>query len=333
MPPTAASSGPSTSRLARCGETDRFLIQADGNFAAYNAAEEWIWSALHVSPDPSACLALGDDGVLTLTSGDTGAVLWASNMPVVQPVVPPAEQTAEPTEGGAPAPAEAPAGMVAINHQIAIAQPAGTTCADIPVAADGMVRMRINNSRAMEVSFLHVGTALAPTPPVLHFTVKFGQVVDVEVPAGTRWRVAGFFGGTFAEVTADASNNCFTPPVYRFRGVVAGPSVFIPSWQSFCATPPPSTADSVTLRFASVGLPNGPYGATITVSQTMLNGGVPYAVPQYTLASGESVDVETPIGSLWQVARPDGTLVHLVTATPGPSQCSAVGDIVASLVN
>ncbi len=54
-------------------------MEADGNFVVRGADDEFIWSALRENPDSSAYLTLTAEGVLQLVSGDSGAVLWASD--------------------------------------------------------------------------------------------------------------------------------------------------------------------------------------------------------------------------------------------------------------
>ena len=54
-------------------------MENDGNFVVRDANGEHIWSALTENPDPSAYLTLTTEGVLRLVSGDTGAILWASD--------------------------------------------------------------------------------------------------------------------------------------------------------------------------------------------------------------------------------------------------------------
>jgi hypothetical protein len=60
-------------------------MESDGNFVVRDADDEHIWSALNENPDASAYLALTAEGVLQLVSGETGAVLWASDGAVSAP--------------------------------------------------------------------------------------------------------------------------------------------------------------------------------------------------------------------------------------------------------
>ena len=60
-------------------------MQPEGNFVVRGANDELIWSALTEDPDPSAYLTLTPEGVLQLVSGDSGAVLWASDGGTSQP--------------------------------------------------------------------------------------------------------------------------------------------------------------------------------------------------------------------------------------------------------
>ncbi len=56
-------------------ETNRYTqeqsvkMERDGNFVVRGANDEYIWSALHENPDPSAFLTLTPEGVLQLVSG------------------------------------------------------------------------------------------------------------------------------------------------------------------------------------------------------------------------------------------------------------------------
>lgn len=54
-------------------------LQSDGNLVARDASGGFVWSALSRTPDPSAFLSLGQDGVLRLVSGRGNAQLWASS--------------------------------------------------------------------------------------------------------------------------------------------------------------------------------------------------------------------------------------------------------------
>ncbi|MEL6263593.1 MAG: hypothetical protein AAFR12_21315 [Cyanobacteria bacterium J06626_6] len=56
----------------------RVAFQGDGNFAAYDANGNWVWSALSGSPDSASSLQVTPEGVLQLVSPSRG-VLWASN--------------------------------------------------------------------------------------------------------------------------------------------------------------------------------------------------------------------------------------------------------------
>lgn len=77
-------------------------MQKDGNLVVRGANDAYIWSALTQNPDASAYLTLTPDGVLLLVSGNTSAILWASNGDLTQ-ALPPAEtssaaqQTNKPT--------------------------------------------------------------------------------------------------------------------------------------------------------------------------------------------------------------------------------------------
>ena len=63
----------------RYAEAQSVQMQPDGNFVVRGASDEFIWSALTENPDASAYLTLTPEGVLQLVSGDSGAVLWASD--------------------------------------------------------------------------------------------------------------------------------------------------------------------------------------------------------------------------------------------------------------
>jgi len=54
-------------------------LQSDGNLVARDASGGFVWSAMSRTPDPSAFLSLGQDGVLRLVSGRGNAQLWASS--------------------------------------------------------------------------------------------------------------------------------------------------------------------------------------------------------------------------------------------------------------
>lgn len=53
----------------------RVTMQEDGNLAAYDSNDDWVWSALHENPDPNARLILTPDGGLELYS-DSRGILW-----------------------------------------------------------------------------------------------------------------------------------------------------------------------------------------------------------------------------------------------------------------
>jgi pyruvate/2-oxoglutarate dehydrogenase complex dihydrolipoamide acyltransferase (E2) component len=69
----------------RYAEAQSVQMESDGNFVVRDADDEHIWSALNENPDASAYLALTAEGVLQLVSGETGAVLWASDGAVSAP--------------------------------------------------------------------------------------------------------------------------------------------------------------------------------------------------------------------------------------------------------
>jgi len=84
-------------------------MQDDGNFVVRDADGEYIWSALDANPDSSAYLTLTPEGVLQLVSGQTGAILWASNddlSAVLPTAVPTAEATTAPTTESTAVPVE-----------------------------------------------------------------------------------------------------------------------------------------------------------------------------------------------------------------------------------
>jgi uncharacterized protein (TIGR02145 family) len=62
-------------------------MQQDGNLVVRGDDDAFIWSALSKDPDASAYLNLTPEGALQLISGDTGAILWASddNLDAVTP--------------------------------------------------------------------------------------------------------------------------------------------------------------------------------------------------------------------------------------------------------
>jgi len=63
----------------RYAEAQSVQMENDGNFVVRDANGEHVWSALNENPDPSAYLTLTAEGVLQLVSGDSGAILWASD--------------------------------------------------------------------------------------------------------------------------------------------------------------------------------------------------------------------------------------------------------------
>jgi WD40 repeat protein len=69
----------------RYAEAQSVQMENDGNFVVRDANGEHIWSALNENPDPSAYLTLTPEGVLQLVSGDTEAILWASDGAVSAP--------------------------------------------------------------------------------------------------------------------------------------------------------------------------------------------------------------------------------------------------------
>jgi hypothetical protein len=86
-------------------------MQKDGNFVVRGANDVYIWSALTQNPDPSAFLTLTPEGVLLLASGQTSAILWASNGDLTQALPPTAansaaQQTNQPSAPAAAAPTD-----------------------------------------------------------------------------------------------------------------------------------------------------------------------------------------------------------------------------------
>ena len=59
------------------GSIAKVVQQADGNFAAYDKNDGWIWSACSVVSPAGTKLRLGGFGALTLVGPD-GATLWSS---------------------------------------------------------------------------------------------------------------------------------------------------------------------------------------------------------------------------------------------------------------
>ncbi len=67
----------------------RVQMQQDGNLVVNGDDDAFIWSALSKDPDASAYLNLTPEGALQLVSGDSGAILWASdgNLEAEEPTV------------------------------------------------------------------------------------------------------------------------------------------------------------------------------------------------------------------------------------------------------
>ncbi|MGD1858769.1 MAG: hypothetical protein ACFB0E_02225 [Leptolyngbyaceae cyanobacterium] len=100
------------SSVADVGDVSRIArvsFQADGNLAAYDANGNWVWSALHTSPDPNASLQVTPEGELQLVSPSQG-VLWASRVGGDSTVADSSTPEVETPEAVAEAPA--PAGDV-----------------------------------------------------------------------------------------------------------------------------------------------------------------------------------------------------------------------------
>ncbi|MGD1858766.1 MAG: hypothetical protein ACFB0E_02210 [Leptolyngbyaceae cyanobacterium] len=92
------------SSVADVGDVSRIArvsFQADGNLAAYDANGNWVWSALHTSPDPNASLQVTPEGELQLVSPSRG-VLWASRVGS-DPTVADSSTPEEVAEGPVPA--------------------------------------------------------------------------------------------------------------------------------------------------------------------------------------------------------------------------------------
>ena len=68
-------------------EAKSVRIGSDGNLGASDGAGNYVWSALHKDPDPTATLTISPAGALQLVSGKSGQVLWSSSDADPIPVV------------------------------------------------------------------------------------------------------------------------------------------------------------------------------------------------------------------------------------------------------